>query len=77
MSGEGENDIPQQLLDITKQMLNNGYSFSLKLSMPNLSFSASSTKKETPLNAVKKKKYKPPSQRKRDDISKQKYLQKK
>ena len=77
MSGEGENNIPQQLLDITKQMLNSGYSFSLKLSMPNLNFSASSTKKETPTSDVKKIKYKSPSQRQRNNIRKQNYLQKK
>ena len=77
MSGEGESNIPQQLLDITKQMLNSGCSFSLKLSIPNLMFSLSSTKEETPTSAVKKMKYDSPSQKKRNLIRKKAIFRKK
>ena len=45
--------------------------------MPNFDFSVDSTKKEAPTHAVKKKKYKSPSQKKRDHTRKQKYFQKK
>ena len=56
MSFENETGLSQQLLDITKQMLDKIHSFSLTLSMPNFNFSATSTKKETPTTAIKKKK---------------------
>ena len=45
--------------------------------MPNFNFSVASTNKETPTTAIKKKKYKSPSQKKRDHTRKQIYLQKK
>ena len=77
MSGEKEIKLSKQLLDLTKQMLDLGYTFSLKLLMPNFDFSVHSKKKEAPKNAIKKKKYKSTSQRKRDHTKKQKYLQKK
>ena len=45
--------------------------------MPNFNFSVTSTNKETPTTAIKKKKYKSPSQKKRDHTRKQIYLRKK
>ena len=74
MSREIETSLPQQLLDITKQMLNSGKPFSLTLSMENFNFSASSNTMEAPWNVVKKKKYKSPSQKNRDHIRKQNFL---
>ena len=77
MSVENETSLSQQLVDITKQMLDTGHSFSLKLSMLNFNFSVTSTNKETPTTAIKKKKCKSPRQKKRDHTRKQIYLQKK
>ena len=66
MSGERQINISTQLLDLTKQMLDLGHTFSLKLSMPNFDFSVDGIRKEALIHAIKKKKYKSPSQRKRD-----------
>ena len=76
MLGENEASLTQQLLDITRKMLKTGSSFSLKLSISNFNFSASSTKEDI-LSDVKKKKYKSPSQKKRDYVRKQNYLKQK
>ena len=45
--------------------------------MPNFDFYVDSKKKEAPISSIKKKKYKSPSQRKRDHTRKQKFSQKK
>ena len=88
MAGETEASIAQQLLDITRLMLNSGNSFTLKLSMSNVNFCVSNNKKETPpnvnnnkketpSNVVKKTRYKPPSQKERDNTRKQNFLKQK
>ena len=50
MSGEKEISLTQQLLDLTKQMLDMGHTFSLKLTIPKFEFSVDSTKKEDTVN---------------------------
>ena len=55
MSGENETNLSKQLLDLTKQMLDKGRKFSLKLLMPSFNFSINSTNKEAPTHAINKK----------------------
>ena len=59
MTQDGQTSLTQQLLDLTKQMLDHGQSFSLSVIMENFNFSASSQKTEQPFSMTgKKKKYK-------------------
>ena len=73
MDEENKASLAQQLLDITKQMLNTGKPFSIIVSMTNFSFSANSQAMETPVQDFKKK-YKSPSQRKHDLDRKQTFM---
>ena len=77
MTQDQQASLTQQLLDLTKQMLEYGISFSLSVTMDNFNFSASSQKMEQPFLTVKKKTHKSPSQKKRDQIRKKKFIEKK
>ena len=77
MSAENLNSLSQQLLEITKQMLNSGKPFSIRLSMSGFTYSASSHIKETPDQYAKNKKYKSPSHTNCDYLRKQKFLRQK
>ena len=77
MAGETEASLTQQLLDITRLMLNSGNCFTLRLTTSSIDFTASSNKKETPSDAQKKTKYKSPSQKQKNYTRKQNYLNQK
>ena len=77
MSEENVISLSQQLMDLTKQMLNSGNSFSLSLSMTDFKFSASSKIKKSPDHDARKRKNKSASQKKRDFNRKQHFLNKK
>jgi hypothetical protein len=73
-------DLTKQLLEITKSMLEAGKNFHLSLTIKDeksdFKFSTGSQNKVNPsLPKKKKSKYKSPSQKKRDTIRKQKYLE--
>ena len=74
MAGKTKASLTQQLLDISRLVLNSGNCSTLRLTTSSINFTASSNKNETPSVAHKKTKYKSLSHKQRNYTRKQNYL---